>query len=381
MTASGNYKLEDNPLCLLDICDIVVLDPIATGYGQLLYYEAKEEVFGFEQDAAAIASVIEHWVIENKRYDSKKYLLGESYGTNRNTAVANILMGGCTDYGCVSRGITIDGMINLGSDISIERFHEQECDKDFTENLKLLPSYAATTAYYQTGSEENFQETLEHAFSFCADTYVRALFLGQLLSRTEQESVAKQLAQLTGLDDQKLRAAGLRVSLTEYLNQYKDRKGLSVSPYDTRFSAINSPFIETKCCVADDEMMGRCMPAFLSAFHALEKELLGIDLEREYKVINFSVNESWTMEGNYTPFQHLQRTLLRNKNFRVFFGTGAYDLVTPCGNVRFTASRLSAEKGQIIIKEYPSGHMSYVGDESAVQLAEDIRKFVRGETC
>ena len=94
MTASGNYKLEDNPLCLLDICDIVVLDPIATGYGQLLYYEAKEEVFGFEQDAAAIASVIEHWVIENKRYDSKKYLLGESYGTNRNTAVANILMGG-----------------------------------------------------------------------------------------------------------------------------------------------------------------------------------------------------------------------------------------------------------------------------------------------
>ena len=266
MTSSGAYILEENPNCLLDICDIVVMDPVGTGYGQILDPERVKGVYGFENDAAAIASVIEHWIIENNRYDSKKYLLAESYGTDRSTAIVNILLGGCTDKHYVSRGISIDGTINLGSNVSIERFCEGDGVADFTENLKLLPSYAATALFYQQGSEKGYKEKMEEAYAFCADEYVKALFSGRFFPQEKRKKVLEKLSVLSGVSAHYLHASDLRITRDEFLRLIKDRTGRDISPYDTRFSSENSPFLGLRDCVSDDEMMARCMPGFLARF-------------------------------------------------------------------------------------------------------------------
>ena len=380
LSGSGNYRLEENPDCPLNICDIVVLDPVATGYGQILDSEGAKSVFGFEEDAWSIAGVIEDWIIAHKRYDSKKYLLGESYGTNRNTAVANILMGGYTYKGSIAKGIAVDGILNLGSDISVERFADGEPMDDFTENLKLLPSYAATNWYHRTNQEQTLPQLLEEVYDFCSNEYLRALYLGHWMADEERRSLAEKLAALTGLSAGAILHNDLRIPVEDFVRQYAEEDGARPSLYDARYAMAYTALASKGDCVGDDELMGRCMPGFLGAFHRMEKDYLGIDFQREYRVINFNVNETWSMDGAYTPFQHLQLTLRRNENFRVFFANGAYDLITPIGNVRFTASRLKAKPGQVVIREYPSGHMPYIAKESDPKLSDDIRSFIKGET-
>ena len=114
-----------------------------------------------------------------------------------------------------------------------------------------------------------------------------------------------------------------------------------------------------------------------------EKEL-GIELKRRFVNINFNVNGMWQYNGSKTPFQHLQSALRRNKDMRLLICNGMYDLVTTVGQARYTAAHLQYEKGQVIVKEYPSGHMPYIGKESESSLVADIRAFIRKEeleTC
>ena len=150
LSGSGNYSVEDNPYSPLDVCDIVILDPVGTGYGKENSPELAQCAYGFVNDARVIADVIERWIIGHDRFRSKKYLLAESYGSVRSVAVANYLMGGCLYEGCVSKGIAIDGILNLGNVIlrDPDPADYTEKERGLEESVSLLPSYAATAWYY-----------------------------------------------------------------------------------------------------------------------------------------------------------------------------------------------------------------------------------------
>lgn len=372
-------SLEKNERCLLDVCDIVVIDPLSTGYGEVSDEENAKECLGFEEDAYTIARVIESWIVDKKRYSSPKYLLGESYGTIRSTAVANILMGGLSYAGGMSRGISIDGIIMLGNCVSVERYGEDDYRKDFTESLRILPSLAATRQYYKTGTEAGFSDIMSEAYGFCDNDYLRALYLDQLLNSEQRRAAAEKVSQLTGLDADTISNRQLRVSCDDFINRYAEKTGNHMSPYDTRYSLRYINTVDELDCVAEDPLMGRLMPYYVEAFHNYEQEFLGLEITKPYPVINFTVNYTWKSEGEFTPFQHLQMLIRRNRNFRVMFSTGVYDLVTPAGDCRYTASRLAAEPGQVLLREYPSGHMLYIGENSFDMLISDIRAFITEE--
>ena len=106
------------------------------------------------------------------------------------------------------------------------------------------------------------------------------------------------------------------------------------------------------------------------------RELLGIDLDRAYKAINFDTNMKWDYKAVRSPFISLQEALRRNPKLRVLVANGIYDLCTPMGNARYSFAHMAQEEGQVIIKDYPSGHMAYVGDVSYEMLTKDLHEFI-----
>jgi len=122
--------------------------------------------------------------------------------------------------------------------------------------------------------------------------------------------------------------------------------------------------------------MSRFSPLFEKTFHKYEKEL-GIDLDRDYKDINFVVNRKWEYKSERTPFEHVQIALKRDPKLRMIFINGIYDFQAVIGQASYAAAKLEAEEGQVIVREYPAGHMPYIGAESFDLLEKDLRDFIR----
>lgn len=377
LTGSGNYKIEDNPYSPLDVCDIVILDPVGTGFGTEKSPEAAQYAYGFVNDARVMADIIERWITRHKRFKSKKYLMAESYGSVRSVAVANYLMGGCIYEGGVAKGIAIDGIINLGNVILRESDSSDYTEKErgLEESISLLPSYAAT-AWFHGERKGSLQDIMERAYRFCSEVYVRALYLGNRLPQNEKEYVANELSDMTGIDEQILLKHNLRITSDNFLHWFQEKNGVTISPYDTRFTGNYTPDLNMHDLVGDDEMMSRCMHGFLGAFHEICEKELGLETDRLFQVINFNVNANWSYSSNYTPFEMLQFLLNRSKKFRIFIGNGVFDLVTSVGQVAYTVSQLKYDKNQVIVKEYPAGHMPYLGEHGGEELASDIRRFI-----
>ena len=378
LNGSGNYVLEDNAYSPLDVCDIVILDPVGTGYGEEKNQEEAQCAYGFVNDAKVMADVIEKWITIHKRFKSKKYLLAESYGTIRSVAIANYLMGGCIYEGSVSKGIVIDGIINLGNAILYNSDSSDYTEKEqgLEESVRLLPSYAAT-AWYYSEKKENLEDIINKAYEFCSEKYVRALYLGNRMSVGEKQDVARELSDITGIDRKTILRCDLRITGQEFLRYFQEENGVTISPYDTRFTGRYTSGIKMHDPVGDDELMARCMPGFLGAFHEICETVLGIEMERNYQVINFNVNKSWSYASHYTPFEMLQFLLNRSDKFRIFIGNGIFDLVTSVGQVAYTVAQLKYNPGQVIVREYPAGHMPYLGKQGGEKLADDIRKFIQ----
>ena len=371
------FKLEDNRHCPLDVCDIVVIDPVGAGFGRLNGPVQPCSVLSIEGDAKAFADFIECWVSEENRWDSPKYLLGESYGTLRACFIANILLGGPTFAGAVSRGLTIDGIILSGASITVNPKPNLWDEYGVEAGVLDLPSIAAVNCYHSGVRGSRLEDCVREAYDFGTE-YLVALYLGNRLCGERRRAVLEKLSHLTGLSENYLELCALHLDASEYASVRLSPERRSLASYDARFTLPYVKRAGTQDPVGDDASMGRLMPAFRGAFMKYASETLKLDTTREYKVIDFNINGVWDDCCTKTPFEHLQSALKRNRGMRVLFCSGMFDLVTTMGRVRYTVSQLKFEAGQVLISEYPSGHMQYIGEESAARLSSDIRDFVLG---
>lgn len=371
------FELENNRHCPLDVCDIVVIDPVGTGFGRLNSPVKPCGIFSIEGDAKAFADFIESWVSEENRWDSPKYLLGESYGTLRACLIANILLGGPTFAGAVSRGITIDGIILSGACITVNPKPSLWDEYGVEASVLDLPSMAAVNWYHSKTRDSQLEEYVREAYDFCGE-YLTALYLGNRLGVERRSAVLEKLSRYTGLSPEYLERCALRPEASEYASVRLAPAGKSLASYDARFTLPYVKRAGIQDPVGDDGSMGRLMPAFRGAWMKYAANELKLDITREYKVIDFNINGVWDYQCMKTPFGHLQSALKRNRGMRVLFCSGMFDLVTTMGRVRYTVSQLEFEPGQVRISEYPSGHMQYIGEESASRFSSDVRDFVLG---
>ncbi len=366
LSAVPPFELEDNPNCLLDICDIVVVDMVGTGLGRLFDEGAKEKFYGSDADIRQLAMFVDGWLTRYDRHNSPVFLAGESYGTGRSALLAAELLGaGPEDQDTL--GISVSGILLLGT-----YFYEPT---PFSQTALNLPSMAATNCYHHPGGKPELAEFVKQAYEFTGEEYLPAFYQGDVLPEERKAHIIERLAYFTGLEKDYLEQNWLDIPARDYMKLLLKDTHQVVGFYDSRYTWPDLPGIPDANVIADDPAMGQYTPAYQAGFALLRKEL-GITVERRSKGLAHGVNTQWDRKFKRNPGQALAGAMRRNKRLNVFFASGLFDLCTTAGNARYLARHNKLDPSRITIGEYPSGHMAYLGEESAKMLGDDLRKFV-----
>jgi len=250
------------------------------------------------------------------------------------------------------------------------------------ENRALtgVATYAATAwQHNKVARTQTLEQHVQRAREFGASRYITALFAGNRLATQERQAIADELSSLIGIPSKRLLELNLRVDTGTFGKELLRQEGLQVGAYDARFTlplraSGNDP-------VADDPAMGQYVPLYVSAMQKHLRENLGVSTDRAYNPIEFTRINSEFQRGDGMPQNHavsLATAMRRNPQLRVMVGTGYFDLVTTLGAAEQAVALSGMDASRVTMIEYASGHMPYIGKQSRVQLADDVRVFVKG---
>ncbi len=372
------YKLIDNAYSLLDTSDLVFIDMPGTGFGQL-YGKDKEKAFwGIDEDANAFARFIQRFLGKYNRWNSPKYLFGESYGTTRSAVLSNILEQKSVDLNGV---ILLSQIFNFTSDIDAARGNP---GIDLPYAL-ALPTYAATAWYHhklpqQPAALEPFLAEVEE---FAMGDYLRALSKGTDLTAAEKQAVAEKLHTYTGLPVAYLVKADLRVSGGAFEKNLQDDQDLTTGRLDTRFSG---PSINPLSEEADyDPQSSAISSAYVSLFNDYVRRELKYGAGQTYLPSALFGSNQWDFKHGGNPINlnvsaDMATAIKTNPKLKVMVNGGYYDLATPFYAAFYEDKHLPIPAnlgGNIQYAWYESGHMVYVNDESLKQLHDKVAAFIR----
>jgi carboxypeptidase C (cathepsin A) len=380
VTPPAPYKLEDNANCLLDKADLVFIDPVGTGFSKAVGKAQDKDFWGIDPDAKSIAQFVQSYVTRNNRWNSPKFLIGESYGTFRNAALANLLQN--------AHGIYLNGIVMVSSvwDLGTLSFYP---GVDLSYVL-YLPSYAATAWYHKVLKErpDNLEAFLDEARKYANGPYAEALLKGDALSAADTAAVAKRLAYFTGLSEDYLIKSKLRVKLRNFMQELQRSRGLTTGRLDSRFSGPTYDLINS---AADyDPQSTAVTGAFTAVFNMYVRDDLKFGHDRDYHVsANFGENHwDWKHEtGNQRSFfpgspnvmGDLANALIVNPKLRVEMEDGYYDMATPFFESEYAVAHLGLPENlqkNIQHKYYEAGHMMYLREEDLAKLKSNVAAFV-----
>jgi carboxypeptidase C (cathepsin A) len=376
------FALADNPHAPLDVADVVMIDPPLTGFSRMLPGARPEDFLGIGSDARAIADFIRQWLTRHGRWNSPKYVIGESYGTVRAIALAGALAGGVFPPNGSLGAVNLNGIAILGPAFGVGGARMEGNDRG---SLTDLPSMVATAWYHRRlgARDQSLEAAIEAAREFAREDYLEALNAGYLLEPAERDRVAARLAALTGLPASAWAAANLRLPMSAFQAQLLGTEGRTVGAYDSRYVLQTRPAGNDP--VVDDPAMGQYTPGFVGAMNHYLAAELGVRTSARYVPIAWTdVNFKWDYgAGPGVPQPRNDATELaiamrRNPALRVFVGVGYYDLVTTLGAAEYALAHSPMARERLVLKGYPSGHMPYLGEDSAAVLAADLRSFLRG---
>ena len=383
-TALPPYEVIDNPDCLLDVADLVMVDPTGTGYGLLLDEAADKRFYGIDEDAEALLMFIRRWLSRYGRWSSPKDLVGESSGRTRAATAAGIGMtGGATR----SYNMAFDGVILLGNTVTVAKYFNRGAPVE--PAVEALPTMAAIHWYHNRPTDQPLEEFVKEAAVFAAREYLPALFRGEGLTGPERNHLKQKLMAYTGVSEEYLEARDLRLERWSFCHEVLRKKQEVVSLMDGRFTrpALRPLYREGTPGFATDATSERYSPFFQSALLGEMSDRLGIrNFDRSFvPSCDFGTElvpgSRWDFESaQQLSGERLSIAMQSNRRMRTFFANGWYDLVTQTGIVWHTMTHMHLPADRTFMKGYPSGHMIFIGEDNVRQLSEDIRCFVCGQT-
>ena len=371
------YALVENKHGILDLTDLVFIDPVGTGYSRVVGKGKGEDYWGLKEDAASIAKFMRSWVTEQKRWFSPKYIAGESFGTTRAAAVANALE---------KDGQTMDlnGLVLISQ--ALDYTGSTSIHDNITSNLTYLPSMAATAWYHKkAGQGKKLEDFIEECRKFTYDTYAPALYRGSLLSAAEQNTIAEKLAYFIGLDKNYILRSNLSVLMHRFQKQLLADQGLAIGRLDGRFMGDEADKVSEGPDLGDpsDYQISGAYTAALNHYFA---SALKVEMDRPYLTSNDEVGEKWRWrpvpDGQYwepmpvNVARQLGETMRRNTSMKVLVASGYYDLICPFFDTEYTFARNGIVPERVTKTYYEAGHMMYLHEPDLVKLAADIRKFL-----
>ncbi|MGD0681164.1 MAG: peptidase S10 [Terracidiphilus sp.] len=383
-TAGPPFKLVPNEYSLLDKSDLVFIDAPLTGYSRAVGKGTAKDFTGVDQDLHAFDRFIQRYLNVNQRWNSPKFLIGESYGTTRSAALADMLG---------NDGVQLNGVVLISSILNYG-VRAGGYDTVFISNL---PSYAAAAWYFNKipNKPADLAAWVEQARVFAAGPYAQALFAGHNLPAAQLDTVAKEVSRLTGLSVEYVKEANLRISPTRFRKEVlrDDRKTLG--RYDMRFEGVDvdaageAPSYDA----SDTGIVG----AFVAALHDYLERELKYESTDTYRPSADSIGQ-WDWKHKPTsggpgmgPFGQTQSepwvaadlasAIRKNPHLKVFSANGYFDLATPFFGTEFDLAHMNLEpelRGNVKFGYYPSGHMIYLNVDALKQLKSDLAGFISG---
>jgi carboxypeptidase C (cathepsin A) len=383
-TPAAPYAIINNDFSLLDVSDLVFIDAPGTGFSRVAGKDHDKAFYGVDPDAQAFADFISQFLARYGRWNSPKYLFGESYGTTRSAALANILE--------TERSIDFNGVILLSQilafDGSVDRA-ESNPGVDLPYEL-ALPTYAATAWYHHRlpDAPKELTPLLREVEHFALNEYALALAEGAALPDDRRRSIVARLHRYTGLPEDYIEKANLRVNGGEFRKTLQADQDTTTGRLDTRF---NGPTLDPLAKTADyDPQSAALRSAYVSAFNDYVRRDLRYG---EGKAFKASVPLFRTWVGTHQPpgatfpaahatnvMPDLANAMKNNPNLKVMLHAGYYDLATPYFQGIYEMQHLPMPAGlqqNIEYQFYESGHMVYAHEASLKTLHDSVAAFIR----
>ncbi len=377
-THNPPFTVVPNEYSLLDKSDLVFIDAPGTGYSRPVGKGTIKDVAGVDEDLRAFTKFILRYITVNHRWNSPKFLFGESYGTTRSAGLSATLN---------EEGVQLNGIVLLSS---ILNYNARSAGLD-NEYLTDLPTFAAI-AYYHNKVADKPAEVLtfvQQAREFAAGPYAQALYAGNALSDADADKIAAQLSHFTGLSPKYIKDANLRITPTRFRKELLRDQNKILGRYDGRFEGPDSdaageyPGYDP----SDTGISG----AYIASFHEyLEKELKFISSE-PYNNSGPDLNQNWDWKhrgaggrgfgGQQTmPYVagDLGDTIRKNPHLKVFAANGIYDLATPFTSTEWELAHMGTDarlRGNVSWGYYPAGHMVYLNVEALKAFRKDLNRF------
>lgn len=371
------YRMVEAPESILDVTDLVFVDPVGTGFSRALGEHAGKEFWGLREDAASIAEFIRDWVTEHGRWNSPKFLMGESFGTTRAAAVANLLEG--------RHMMGLNGIVFISQALDYAGSSPYVRD-NLISYVTYVPTMAATALYHGRvqPEPESLEVFLAEARSFATRELLPALFEGNRLDPAERDRVRDRLAYFTGLSPEYVERADLRVDGGRFLKELMRDEGLAAGRLDSRYTRDDIDDLGTgpESDAASD--------AISSAFKAALMDTMYRDLEVRWDRLYLApadpnLNREWKWQSpSQEPWpvntaRDLSEALRTNPSLRVLVASGYYDFATPFFDAEYTLDRHGIPADRIDYRYYEGGHMMYVHEPSRTRLLEDVRAFIEAQ--
>lgn len=360
--------VKENPFSILDLADLVFIDPVSTGYSRAEGKTNPNEFHGVQADITSVGDFIRRWTTENDRWASPKFLLGESYGGIRATGLASHLQS--------TYGMSLNGIVLLSSLIDFRTLSSSNAD-DLTYAI-YLPALTATAHYHQKIAGKR-DELVKEARSYAFGPYSQALLKGAAIPADEKEAVAAKLATFTGLPASLFLETNLRLSSTRFRKELLRDEKKVLGRFDARLAwpatdeASNFPSYDPSYSVA------------LGAFSTAVNDYFSRDLEWEghqpYKILT-GLSWNWgTDRRSVNMAGRLENALIENPDLKVLIMCGHTDLATPPSNIQYSIDHLfgiPAERRQAIqFTWYEAGHMFYLNQPDLEKMRKDLVDFIK----
>jgi len=374
-TAPAPYRLVPNSDSLLDKTDLVFVDAVGTGYSRPLGKATGKDFWGVDQDISAFSRAIQRYVSVNQRWNSPKFLYGESYGTTRSAALVDALQ---------EKGMAFNGVILMSSILNYG-IRIPGYDELFAG---YVPTYAAAAWYHNKipNKPADLKTFVDQVRAWANGPYAAALAQGQNLPAAELDTVANQLAAYTGLSVQYVKEANLRIDPSRFRKELLRDQRLTLGRYDSRFTGTDPDAAgETPDYDASDACISG---AFVSAFHDYVDKDLNYHTDVDYRPTFGDIIKDWDWkhkaadEMRPLPLAYvagdLAHAMRTNPNLKVLSVNGYYDFATPFSITEFDLAHMNLDpslRGNLQFLYYPSGHMIYLNTEALKQLKTDVSNF------
>ena len=369
------YQVVNNEYSILDLADLVFIDPVSTGYSRAAPGEDAKQFHGVDEDIESISEFIRQFITTYERWDSPKLLAGASYGTTRAAGLAGHLHD--------EQNIFLNGIILISSILNFQTINDYDKGNDLPYPL-YLPTYFTTAWYHKKLGEhlqKDFDKALEEVLQFANTDYTVALMQGDRISDEKYTEIVERLSAYTGLSTDYIKRANLRINPYRFTKELLRSDDLTVGRFDARITGVA---LDSSCDFPSyDPSLDSIIGAFTATFNQYVRKDLKVKIDREYKILA-DINTTWNYTKSSNKFLNMSGALhdvmSKNNSLKIFVSNGYYDLATPFYATDYTFNHLRlipSLRKNVSMYYYPAGHLMYTDRESMMKMKEDLRNWMK----